>query len=352
MSVNYEISDIFNYTYDQAAHPMQVSTGTAVAEVTSISVAGLFANPVVQGQYFTLNSALDATAYYVWMDTAGDATTGDPAPAGLTEIAVNVSAVASDNDIAVAIASAIDLIGDFSAPAPGASVVTVTNAATGETTDAANVDIAVISITVTAQGYSASANANTGLMFRDAGNDDEVRLIGPGAVGQVLETTATNVIGWANPSSEVSTNTDFLAHLAANLTVTSTGLTNYTAVAFDTELFDTGNNYAAGEFTIPDTGIYYFHTQVVWGIANRSNKGQRRVEIVESLTTAVAQQDSEPGSNKNIPYNQNVTRLVSATAAEAYSVRVAHSAGASRDEDVQGGTPEAHGSYFEGIRIS
>lgn len=101
--------------------------------------------------YFLLKSAADATSYYVWMDV--DAGGNDPAPGG-TGIAVSISSNDSAAVVAAAIAAAVGALAAFDASA-SLDKVTITNAAVGTTTDAADVDTG-FTISVLTQG----ANAN------------------------------------------------------------------------------------------------------------------------------------------------------------------------------------------------
>lgn len=112
-----------------------------------INYAGITAASL-DAKYWTINSAKDATGYYVWHDL--DAGSVDPAPAGLTGIEVDVSTGDSASTIATAVAAAIDALGDFTATASD-SVVTVKRTAVGEVTDSADVD-AGVSISICKKG--------------------------------------------------------------------------------------------------------------------------------------------------------------------------------------------------------
>lgn len=118
------------------------------------------------GTYFTLNAANDLVKYYVWFNV-DDAST-DPAPSGLVGIEVPIAEDDSDDDVAAALAAALDAVPDFGAAAVN-EVVTVTNAADGVTSNAADVDSGV-SITVTQQGDAhlkdPAANANNRIHFK------------------------------------------------------------------------------------------------------------------------------------------------------------------------------------------
>lgn len=85
------------------------------------------------GKYISLKSAKDAADYYVWFDENN--TDVDPTPGG-TAIPVDYGAGAAASVIAAAMQVAVDAVGDFRASVSG-TVVTITCAAVGETTDPA-----------------------------------------------------------------------------------------------------------------------------------------------------------------------------------------------------------------------
>jgi hypothetical protein len=91
----------------------------------------------LDGTYLTINSAKDATEYYIWFDL--DAGSTDPAPAGKTAIEVDVTTGQAASAVATAIAAAVDALGDFSASATGTQV-DIERTAVGQTTDTADVD--------------------------------------------------------------------------------------------------------------------------------------------------------------------------------------------------------------------
>ena len=126
------------------------ATATAAAEVSTV-VAIADVGGALDGLFFNLNAALDTTLYYVWFNV--DAGGNDPAPAGRTGITVAVTTGDSATVVATAMAAAIDAIADFGATSSGATV-TITNAATGGTTDIVDVDSLMV-VAVTTQGVSA-----------------------------------------------------------------------------------------------------------------------------------------------------------------------------------------------------
>jgi hypothetical protein len=140
-----------------AGDRLLVKDQTAVAEVTTITC---FANApgapdLLDGKYFLLDSA-DGSQYYVWIDSPTGGV--DPGPIGSrTAVMVSVASGASSSVVATAVAAAIDALGDFSAPAPGGVIVTVTDANTGPVDAAVDVDTTFIIARAT-RGSSAIDN--------------------------------------------------------------------------------------------------------------------------------------------------------------------------------------------------
>lgn len=111
--------------------PMNVVWGTNVAQVSTVTCAADVADSL-DGKYFFVYTANNATKYHVWFNTSvGSAT--DPAPGGSTAVEVALTTGATASAVATAVASALDGLAGFSATA-SSSVVTVTNAANGYST--------------------------------------------------------------------------------------------------------------------------------------------------------------------------------------------------------------------------
>ena len=104
------------------------------AEVTEITCGADVAGSL-SGLCWLLNAP--GTEYYVWYDVGGMGSV-DPAIAGKTGILVGIDQDAIASAVATATAAAINALADFGAPAPGAAVVTVTNAANGSVDDASD----------------------------------------------------------------------------------------------------------------------------------------------------------------------------------------------------------------------
>ena len=154
-------------------------TDSSVAEITTIICPA--AASITTGQYFTLYSATDATAYYVWYNK--NAGGGDPAPTGKTAIAVAIGTSDTAIQVATATASAIAAANttlDFTASNGGTATVTITNKNKGSCTDAANVDVGgTPTFTVTTQGIGKTVWSVNALyshlqdMFDDLGQLDD-----------------------------------------------------------------------------------------------------------------------------------------------------------------------------------
>lgn len=140
------ISVQVNYTNST---PSAQGFDSGVKEVTSITCPA--ATSITSGQYFLINSP--STSYYVWFNK--DAAGGDPLVSGRTGVAVAILAADTAANVATKLASALDALADFVAPAPAADVVTNTNNNTGAVTDASNVNVGgTFAVSVTTQGVT------------------------------------------------------------------------------------------------------------------------------------------------------------------------------------------------------
>lgn len=130
---------------------------------------------IVQSSHFLINSANDVTGYYVWFDV--DAAGVDPAPAGRTGIQVSITSADTDDQVAAAMAAAIDAEADFNA-VDTAEVVVITNAAVGTTTATTDVDTGLLITTLC------------------AGSDPDPVLIMPGSANEnFIDADAINGLG-------------------------------------------------------------------------------------------------------------------------------------------------------------
>jgi len=121
---------------------INVADGAAVAEVSTVQCSGQAA--LSGGEYFTLDSP--TTGYFVWYDV--DNGSVEPTVAGRTAIAVDISSGDTAAQVAAKTAAAIEAAADFAAAANG-DVVTITNAAGGAATDAADGDTGFTIATLT-----------------------------------------------------------------------------------------------------------------------------------------------------------------------------------------------------------
>ena len=96
-------------------------------------------NQMTSGQYFLINSALNATEYYLWYNI--DGLGGDPAPFGKTPIQVNINSTDSAAQVASATAAVLNLNVDFTASSSSNHIIVETTGF-GPTTNATNVTVA------------------------------------------------------------------------------------------------------------------------------------------------------------------------------------------------------------------
>lgn len=105
----------------------------------------------LNNKYFLLNSATDATAYYVWYNVNGAGV--DPAPGG-TGIMVALATNASANTVASATAAAVGALADFDAISSLNKAI-ITNSAVGVTTDSSDFNTG-FTLTTLEQGAAAN----------------------------------------------------------------------------------------------------------------------------------------------------------------------------------------------------
>lgn len=101
----------------------------SVAAVTGITCVADVAGSL-NNKYFQISSQ-SGVQYFVWFNVNSEGVS--PALAGMTGVEVALATGATDAQVATAVASALDALAGFVAPAPAAEVVAVTNAAAGVT---------------------------------------------------------------------------------------------------------------------------------------------------------------------------------------------------------------------------
>lgn len=165
--------------------PMDVIVGEDIAQVQTITCVADVADSL-DGDYFFIYNALNATKYHAWFNTSGGLA-ADPDPGGSTALEVALTTDDTASAVATALASAIDGLAGFTASANG-PVVTVTNAAVGYATPAHEGVGTGFSFALTTQG---DREESAGYI------DGEIELAG---LGEDLEPitshqTGTNVLG-------------------------------------------------------------------------------------------------------------------------------------------------------------
>lgn len=161
-------------------------------EETTITV-DTFAN-TTDGGYFLINSASNIRKYFPWADKTGTT----PEPSGLDTVGrlavrVDISAAVSANDVAVALAAALDALDDFDVPVPVGDTIIVTNSNNGNTDDAVNGATGfgggAFNISITNQGDG-----------EDASNQ-EVLLSAAATPSQQIDETARSLVNIINQQS-------------------------------------------------------------------------------------------------------------------------------------------------------
>ena len=109
------------------------------------------ASALTSGQYFTINSALDARKFYVWVNKDGAG--GDPAPGGLEAIQISITTGMTAIQVAAAAFTAISAFSEFDVTNNLNGSLAVNNSQVGASTNAANINMgAGFSINTTQEG--------------------------------------------------------------------------------------------------------------------------------------------------------------------------------------------------------
>jgi hypothetical protein len=159
--------------------------------------------------------------------------------------------------------------------------------------------------------------------------------------GEVPTTTIWNLL-WSNDASFNSGNgfNDGIItsrHLAAGISVANVAQNPYkfnayrgsvltlpsdSICVFDTELFDTGNNYnnATGVFTAPVAGFYFFSTQIGWNINGNANTAFGQY-LFKNGTTNIAVTDPVNMYNGSFTIESPTTVITQLAANDTIAVR-------------------------------
>jgi len=150
-----EVVSVIDSTHIRVEDVSSYIGNPGVAEVTQV-VTVADSSGSLDGTYFLINSAADATEYYVWYDV--DAGGNDPAVVGKTGIPVSIATDDDADTVAAATQVAVEANADFSATVDDDTII-ITNAASGDTTDAADNDTGfTISTEVQGEDYDATAS--------------------------------------------------------------------------------------------------------------------------------------------------------------------------------------------------
>lgn len=123
-------------------------TDSSIKEITFVDTVADVTNSL-NGKYFFIYSATDATKYYVWYKTSGGGVS-DPAPTGATGIRIDVTTNDTNAAVATATNTTINAHADFNSTV-STNRVTVTNENFGSCTDASDVNT-TFTLTTNTQG--------------------------------------------------------------------------------------------------------------------------------------------------------------------------------------------------------
>lgn len=239
--------------------PMNVTWGTDTAQVATIACAADVADSL-DGTYFFIYTALNATKYHVWFNTSGGSAT-DPNPGGSTAVEVALTTGATASAVATAVAAALDALAGFSASA-SSSTVTVTNAASGYSTAPHDGgDATSFTFAVTTEGDTAAdvgfLDGNIELSVEDAYADITAHQSGGDILARIM--TAKNV-SMSFTLKETSTSQ------LRKVVLASGGASFTPAGAGATEVFGLGQSKL---FTQQETKKLVMHPKVL-GAADKS----------------------------------------------------------------------------------
>jgi hypothetical protein len=127
---------------------VRVLTSAGLQEKTNLTFPA--ASTIGTGQHFFINSALDAQQYYVWFNKDGNG--GDPllGPAR-TGIQVAITTSETSAQVAAKVQAALDTAVGLDATVLS-NVVSVTTSSIGTCTDASNINVSGLTISITQQG--------------------------------------------------------------------------------------------------------------------------------------------------------------------------------------------------------
>jgi hypothetical protein len=127
---------------------VRVLTSAGLPEKTNLTFPA--ASTIGTGQHFFINSALDAQQYYVWFNKDGNG--GDPL-LGPARTGIQIAITSSETAIQVAlkVQAALDTAVGLDATVLS-NVVSVTTSSIGTCTDASNINVSGLTVSVTQQG--------------------------------------------------------------------------------------------------------------------------------------------------------------------------------------------------------
>ena len=118
------------------------------------------------------------------------------------------------------------------------------------------------------------ANVTQGKIADQAINEAKMQISNAPTNGYALTAQSGNTGGmtWASVGGD---NTPYFHVTKSADQAISTD--SFTTVTFDSEIFDSGNNFASNTFTAPSTGYYFIYSQLVWSGTTNSDYSLNRL---------------------------------------------------------------------------
>ena len=180
--------------------------------------------------------------------------------------------------------------------------VSTTNSGTTITLDFAVSSVQDILVTVNAvvQSYDNYSVSGTTLTLGGTLNNDRVEILYVGRTFQTVTpaigTVTNDMLSGSIANSKLANSSITLNGSAVSLGSSATvggdntpyfhvtksadqaiSTDSFTTVTFDSEIFDSGNNFASNTFTAPSTGYYFIYSQLVWSGTTNSDYSLNRL---------------------------------------------------------------------------
>lgn len=262
--------------FDQSTGLIELEMLSCAEKTTVDTLAASTLDVVGAARSWLINSAEDATDYYVWYNvTDGANSQVDPATAG-TGVRVDVLLADTDDDVAAKTAAVLDLLADFNASSSGPQI-TVQNTAFGETTDASDVNSS-FTISVVEEGVDPDVE----IIINGSSNKNIIDVDAINALGTLVVPANNAVWVRVNRFGYKEYNQILTADAPASVDTNVAGALFITPIAdvpIDQDVFvlwmRNGDNLVEMHKAVaPDDNVYEERLDIVSGVATNDNELQ------------------------------------------------------------------------------